>query len=159
MATRRMFSQEIVGCEEFLEMPTSSRELYFQLGMYADDDGFVNPHKVSRIIGANGDDLKVLIAKGFILTLNDSRVMVIRHWKQNNYIQKDRYRPTIYTKELNSLSCIQNVYNLDTQVRLGKDSIGRKDIESQSFEKEKQITELQLLEQIKKKAFGIGKLK
>ena len=63
---------------------------------------------------------------------------------------QDRYRPTIYTKELNSLSCIQNVYNLDTQVRLGKvGSIGRKDIESYSFEEENKI-----LDEIKRKAFS-----
>ena len=114
-----MFSQRIVGDESFLEMPLSSQCLYFHLGVYADDDGFVNPQKIIRMTGSNPDDLKVLITKNFVIPL-DGGVVVVTHWRENNYIQKDRYTPTIYQEQNEKLSCIQNVYRLDTQVRLGK---------------------------------------
>src|SRR5262245_57199573 len=113
MAQRRMFSSQIVTSDEFLEMPLTSQALYFHLGMSADDDGFVSPRKILRMTGAGEDDLKVLVAKRFVIPFN-SGVIVITHWKQNNYIQSDRYTPTIYKEERASLSCIQNVYTLDT---------------------------------------------
>ena len=113
MAQRRMFSAQIVNSDAFLDMPISSQALYFHLGMSADDDGFVSPRKVLRMTGAGEDDLKVLLVKGFAIPFQ-SGVIVITHWKQNNYIQADRYTPTIYKQERASLSCIQNVYTLDT---------------------------------------------
>jgi hypothetical protein len=109
-----MFSHDIVSTDKFLDMPMSAQALYFHLGMSSDDDGFVSPQKVIRMVGANPDDLKVLLSKGFLIPF-ETGVIVIRHWRQNNYLQKDRYKPTIYQKELNSLLCIQSVYELDTQ--------------------------------------------
>src|SRR5262245_55440232 len=113
MAQRRMFSSQIVNTDAFLEMPLTSQALYFHLGMSADDDGFVSPRKVLRMTGAGEDDFKVLVAKGFVI-LFPTGVIVVTHWKQNNYIQADRYTPTIYKQERSTLSCIQNVYMLDT---------------------------------------------
>ncbi len=113
MAQRRMFSKTIVEMDSFLDLPVSSRELYFQLGMYADDDGFVSPKKVIRTVGASEDDLKVLIAKQFVIPF-ESGVIVIRHWKQNNYIQSDRYSPTLHQLEYKQ-ACEDNVYKLDTK--------------------------------------------
>jgi hypothetical protein len=137
MAQRRMFSMQVVESDQFLEMPLTSQSLYFHLGMYADDDGFVTPNKVMRMIGATSDDLKILAAKQFIIPF-ESGVIVIRHWKENNYIQSDRYKPTSFTHEKAKLLCIQNVYNVDTQVRLGKDRLGEdrkgKDMSSTNVE-------------------------
>src|SRR5436190_8252940 len=113
MAQRRMFSSQIVTADAFLEMPLTSQALYFHLGMSADDDGFVSPKKILRMTGAGDDDLKVLMAKGFVIPFN-SGVIVITHWKQNNYLRNDRYTPTIYKAERDRLSCIQSVYVLDT---------------------------------------------
>lgn len=98
MANRRMFSLDIVASDAFLEMPTSTRELYFHLGMYADDEGFVNPKKIMRMIGASEDDLKVLLGKRFLLAF-ESGVVVVKHWKMNNYLQNDRIKPTVYLEE------------------------------------------------------------
>ena len=99
MAKRRMFSQQITDSDSFLDMPLSAQALYFHLGMTADDDGFVNnPKRIQRIIGANEDDLKLLIAKKFIIAF-ESGVVVIKHWKINNAIRSDRYTPTVYTEE------------------------------------------------------------
>jgi len=98
MASRRMFSQTVVGSDSFLDMPVSVRELYFHLGMYADDDGFVSPKMVTRVVGASEDDLKILIAKGFVIPF-ESGIACITHWKQNNYLRKDRYTATRYHKE------------------------------------------------------------
>ena len=131
MAERRMFAKTIIDSDAFLDMPTTTRLLYYDLSMRADDDGFINsPKKIQRMIGASDDDLKVLIAKKFIIPF-ESGVVVIKHWKIHNYIQKDRYKPTVYKDEMAKLeikdnnaysletNCIQNGYTLDTQVRLG----------------------------------------
>ena len=140
MAERRMFAKTIVDSDMFIDMPMSARLLYYDLAMRADDDGFVNsPKKIMRFVGASMDDMNVLIAKQFIIPF-ESGVVVIKHWKIHNYIQKDRYKATSYQAEKESLTlkngtyytddlpdvsnldteCIQDVYSLDTQVRLGK---------------------------------------
>ena len=148
MAERRMFAKFIIDSDAFIDMPTSSRLLYFDLSMRADDDGFVNnPKKIMKMTGASQDDLKMLIVKSFIIPF-ESGVVVIKHWKIHNYIQKDRYKETMYTEEKSLLyekenkeycmypeciqnvskmdtECIQNVSKMDTQVRLGKDRLGK----------------------------------
>ena len=115
MANRRMFSLDVVDTDIFLDLPISSQALYFHLGMRADDDGFVSsPKRVTAMIGANQDDLKLLIAKGFIIALEEG-VVVIRHWKQNNYIQNDRRKNTIYQNQLAALTVSNGIYEVDTQ--------------------------------------------
>lgn len=98
MAQRRMFSPDIVNSDAFLEMPPSTQGLYFQLGMKADDDGFVNPKMVMRMIGSSDDELKVLIGKRFVLPFENG-VIVIKHWRINNRVRKDWYRPTMYAEQ------------------------------------------------------------
>ena len=99
MAQRRMFSKQITESDAFMDMPLSAQALYFHLGMTADDDGFVNsPKRIQRVIGANDDDLKLLVAKAFIIPF-ESGVVVIKHWKINNSIRTDRYTPTVYEEE------------------------------------------------------------
>lgn len=103
MAQRRMFSLQIVDTDAFMDMPLSSQALYFHLGMRADDDGFVsNARRIQRLVGASDDDLKILLMKRFLLAF-ESGVLVIKHWKISNYIQKDRYRPTLYKDEKSTL--------------------------------------------------------
>ena len=149
MAERRMFAKTIVDSDMFIDMPMSARLLYYDLAMRADDDGFVNsPKKIMRFVGASMDDMNVLIAKQFIIPF-ESGVVVIKHWKIHNYIQKDRYKATSYQAEKESLTlkngtyytddlpdvsnldteCIQDVYSLDTQDRLGKDRLGKDRLE------------------------------
>lgn len=99
MTRRRMFSLDIVDTDNFLDLPVSSQALYFQLGMRADDDGFVgNPKKIAKVCGASQNDLELLEKKDFIHTF-DSGVVVILAWKMNNYLQNDRYKETIYKEE------------------------------------------------------------
>ena len=94
-----MFAKTIVLSDAFLDLPLSARCLYFTLGMLADDDGFVNaPRSIMRQCGASDDDMKLLIAKKFVL-LFDSGVIVIKHWRINNYLRSDRYIPTKYIDE------------------------------------------------------------
>ena len=109
MAKRRMFSKNVIGDESFLEMPSTAQNLYFHLGVYADDDGFISPQKICRMIGANGDDLKVLQAKGFVIPFQ-SGVVVMTHWRENNFIRPDRYTETIYLPEKSELSLSSNKY-------------------------------------------------
>ncbi len=115
MATKRMFSLNVVDTDKFLEMPVSARLLYYELGMRADDDGFVdNWKKILLFTGLKEDDMKLLIAKSFIIPF-ESGVIVIRHWRMNNYLQNDRTKPTLYQDELNQLGLDENnVYTLDT---------------------------------------------
>jgi len=145
MAQRRMFNHEIVCSEEFLDMPPSARDLYFQLGMRADDDGFVQPNMIMRTIGSTRDDLKVLIAKRFVLAF-ESGVIVIKHWLIHNMIRTDRYKETRFEQEKKSLFLKENKAYTDNsdngvplmatkwqpngnqmapQVRLGKVRLGK----------------------------------
>lgn len=155
LAERRMFTQKIVDSDAFLDMPLSSQSLYFHLNMRADDDGFVNnPKKIQRMIGASEDDLKLLIAKRFILGFENG-VIVIKHWRMHNLLRKDRYSPTQYQEQMARLQLKDNGSytetteipmieapdnqptttwqpddnQMATQDRIGKDSIGKERID------------------------------
>lgn len=153
MAERRMFAKTIIDSDAFLDMPLSTQALYFHLAMRADDEGFVNnPRKILRMIGASEDEMRMLLAKRFVISF-DSGIVVIRHWRIHNYIQRDRFKPTLCANEKSQLelsyaktyeiaetnvlpACIQDVSNMDTQVRLGKASIGKESGEKPSKPKE-----------------------
>ena len=137
MAQRRMFSKDITNSSVFLRMPVSSRLLYYDLGMNADDDGFVEHFMVLKMTGATQQDLGVLELNGLV-KIFDENVLWIKDWQENNYIRNDRYKPSKYLqvydiKSLGIPSGRQLVDKMDTQVRLGKDSIGK------NIEKEKKF--------------------
>ncbi len=115
MAQRRMFNKQITNSDDFLEMPMSSQCLYFHLSMNADDDGFINNWKsIMKLTGAKEDDLKVLIAKQYIIPF-ESGVLIIKHWRLNNYLRNDRYTTSNHQKELAQLVLDENmVYQMDT---------------------------------------------
>ena len=134
-----MFAKTIIDSDSFLDMPASAQALYFHLSMRADDDGFINnPKKIQRMVNSSDDDLRLLVAKRFIIPF-DSGIVVIKHWKIHNYIQNDRYRPTIYQEEKAMLDvkenkeysivngsctpCIHNVSNMYSQDSIGKCSV------------------------------------
>ncbi|WP_341864418.1 conserved phage C-terminal domain-containing protein [Leuconostoc citreum] len=145
MAQRRMFSKKVTDTDTFLDMPLSTQALYFHLNMHADDDGFIdNTKTIQRMIGSSDDDRKLLVAKQFIIPFENGLV-VIKDWRVHNYIQGDRYHKTQYINEKSQLVVeennmytkrVQDVSNMDTQVRLGKDRLGKdsKDILSGSDE-------------------------
>ena len=145
MAQRRMFSKKVTDTDVFLDMPLSTQALYFHLNMHADDDGFIdNTKTIQRMIGSSDDDRKLLVAKQFLLPFENGLV-VIKDWRVHNYIQGDRYHKTQYINEKSQLVVeennmytkrVQDVSNMDTQVRLGKDRLGKdsKDILSGSDE-------------------------
>ncbi|WP_050810578.1 conserved phage C-terminal domain-containing protein [Leuconostoc citreum] len=145
MAQRRMFSKKVTDTDTFLDMPLSTQALYFHLNMHADDDGFIdNTKTIQRMIGSSDDDRKLLVAKQFIIPFENGLV-VIKDWRVHNYIQGDRYHKTQYINEKSQLVIeennmytkrVQDVSNMDTQVRLGKDRLGKvsKDILSGSDE-------------------------
>ena len=108
MAERRMFAKTIVLSDAFLDMPMSARCFYFTLGMFADDDGFVNnPKAIMRQCGASIDDMNVLIAKKFVILFEDG-VIVIKHWRINNYLRSDRYVKTKYVDDKALLTIDEN---------------------------------------------------
>lgn len=127
MAERRMFSKSIIGSARFLRMPPSSRLLYYDLGMYADDDGVVEAFSVMRQTGSTEDDLRVLVSKGFVKILNDDLVSYIMDWNVNNSIRKDRYRPSIYHDLMLRLPDgipTDNQLTTNGKPRIGKDRLG-----------------------------------
>ncbi len=153
MAERRMFAKTVIDCDMFLDMPQSARLLYYDLSMRADDDGFITPKKVMRMTGASNDDLQILIAKKFVIPF-DSGVVVIKHWRINNYLRNDRYKETIFIDEKSKLNLdekkeyelsndtgIPNGYQMDTKwipngyTGKDRDSIGKVSI-GKSIEKE-----------------------
>ena len=133
MAERRMFAKSVINSGRFLQMPPTSRLLYYDLGMAADDDGIVEAFTVIRTTGATEDDLKVLSAKGFIKVLNQELVSFITDWKRNNYIRPDRYVASAYNELLVKIDVVDQaetngkplVDQWETQDRLGKESIGK----------------------------------
>ena len=149
MAERRMFAKTIIDSDAFLDMPLSAQALYFHLSMRADDDGFLNnAKKIMKLINANQNDYDLLILKSFIIQFDDG-ICVIKHWRINNYLRSDRYKPTVYQEQKKMLSIKENgryslidsensnvgipddnqsVYQLETQVSIGKDSIGKESI-------------------------------
>lgn len=116
MAERRMFSLKITDSDAFLDMPLSTQALYFHLCMHADDDGFVNnPKRIMRGIGSNTDEMKLLIGKEFVIPFH-SGVICITHWKVHNYIQSDRYRPSLLPEKAQvTLDKESKIYKLDTR--------------------------------------------
>jgi len=147
MAQKRMFSQQIIDSDAFLEMPLSAQALYFHLSMRADDDGFVNnPVKIGRIINASSDDLKILLAKNFIISFQNG-VIVIKHWRINNYLRKDRYTETVYLDEKAQLDVKENgsytllgIPNDNQMTTVGIHSIEKNREEKNSIEKIKEET-------------------
>lgn len=159
MANKRMFSLEIVDTDKFMGLSLSAQALYFHLGMRADDDGFVSvTKKIMFFIGCSQKELKQLVDNGFVIPF-ESGIVVITDWKKQNYIQKDRYKPTVYTEERSCLDlinnkyhlkntlesalvavqngvkksmdteCIHDVYITETQYSLGEDSLGKVNID------------------------------
>lgn len=143
MAERRMFAKTIIDSDAFIDMPLSTQALYFHLSMRADDDGFINnPKKIQRMVGASDDDLKLLVAKRFIIPF-ESGIVVIKHWKIHNFIRTDRYKETVYQEEKAMLDVkenkaytlgIPNDNQMDTQYRLGKDSLGEDRLVEESID-------------------------
>lgn len=95
-----MFDRAIIDTDRFMDLSMSAKALYFLLGMEADDEGFVSYKKIMRIHGGNEDDIKILVAKNFLIIF-DSGVVVITDWNKNNWLDTRRIRPTEYQKEKN----------------------------------------------------------
>ena len=87
-----MMSKSIIETDKFMDMPMSAQCLYFHLLLRADDDGFiVSPKRTMRSIGCTDDDMKILIAKSYVLAF-ESGVIVVKHWRIHNYVKRDRYK-------------------------------------------------------------------
>lgn len=133
MAERRMFSKTIINSDLFLDLPSSAQNLYFHLSLNADDEGFVNsPKKIMKYVNSQIEDMELLVENRFIKKF-DSGIVVIIHWNLHNYIQKDRFKATIYQKEKQQLvlvgkkyvmkdECTQFVSILETQDSIEKNS-------------------------------------
>ena len=155
-----MFSKTIIDSDLFMDLPLTAQALYFHLAMRADDDGFIgNSKKLCRMLGVGEEDLALLIEKELLIKF-DSGVIAVKHWKEHNQIRKDRYKATIYLEEKKSLGdevgglakeenkpekasgnqmatkWQPNGNQMATQVRLGKDSIGKVSLDKDSLDKE-----------------------
>lgn len=148
MARKRMFDLDVINQDSFLDLPMDSIALYFLLGMEADDEGFINPKKVLKLYGGKEDAIKVLIAKGYLIPF-DTGVVVITDWKRNNYLSKDRVKPTIYQEEKSLITfdnfnqkytmfnkCLTNVHIEENSIEENSIDKNRKD---KSMREEKPI--------------------
>ena len=113
------------------------------LNTSADDDGFVgNPKTVMKMVGGSEDGFKILIAKGFVIVFEQG-IIVITHWKINNFIRKDRYKPTLYENEVQNLSQTKNgmyvkeggCHLVDQRLTSGQPSIGKGRLDKVSIDK------------------------
>ena len=111
-AQKRMFDKKIVDSDRFIDLPNSTKALYFMAGMSADDRGFFQPKKLQRECGFTDDDYKILIAKNFFIAF-ESGVMVVTDWNKNNWLDNRRLTETEYVDELNMLKIINNKYELN----------------------------------------------
>ena len=173
MAEKRMFSKKIVESDAFLDMPLSSQALYFHLCMGADDDGFLNaPKRIMRMLGCTKGDLEILARNKFILCF-ETGIVVIKHWKINNSIRTDRYKPTQYIEEMSQLTVKENNaytwinpqlsmlfdsvdtngipkgYQMDTQYSIDKNRIEENSIDKVSIEKKREGFARPTLEEVK----------
>lgn len=116
MAERRMFTKKVTDSDAFIEMSSAAQALYFHLNQGADDDGFNNQIQIAMLKAhASTDDLKVLLAKNFIIRF-ESGVIVIKHWRMHNTLRKDRHTPTNFQEELHQLGLKENgAYSLGCQ--------------------------------------------
>ena len=111
MAERRMFAKSIIESDQFMDMPAEAQMLYIHLNMASDDDGFCDkPRQIMRQCGASNDSMKLLIAKKFVLTFekNDGFIVVIKHWRMNNYLRKDTYHETKYKEFMREMYLDEN---------------------------------------------------
>lgn len=148
MAEKRMIKKSIVDSDLFLDMPVSSQNLYFHLNLRADDDGFIdNPKKIQRMVSCSEDDLKLLIAKQFLIQF-DSGVIVIKHWRLHNTLRKDRYITTMYQDELSTLDVsdgseykfFDNINVIETDFKQDNvNSISKTDKKKERKEKKEEI--------------------
>lgn len=149
MAEKRMFGRSIIEKDSFLDLPLTTKAIYFLLGMEADDEGFVSPKRVTRLYGGNDDDVKVLIGKKFLIPF-ESGVVVITDWYENNYLDKSRIKPTLYQEEKKLLAltdgkkyefnkCLTNVKPEEN--RIEENSIVEKKISCGEFKNVHLLTE------------------
>lgn len=157
MAQKRMFRLDVLETDAFMEMPLTTQALYFWLGLKADDDGFIgNPNMVTRNVGASSDDLKLLIAKGFLIQFADG-VVVVKHWRMHNTLSANRYKETKYLEDKSILKIKDNkAYSLNSgnpiddshQIAMGSRQIekdeqktnNRRAIDEQKTKKDEQKT-------------------
>lgn len=88
IAAKRQFASAIVESDDFIELPGTAQLLYFHLNMHADNEGIVDsPKRVMKSIGATTGDMQCLIDAGYIIILEQYRVMVVADWYISNSIQ------------------------------------------------------------------------
>ena len=134
MANKRMFDKKVVESDKFIELPNSSKALYFMAGMEADDRGFFQPKRLQRMCGFSDDDYKILIAKGLFITF-ESGVMVITDWNKNNWLDSRRVTETEYVDELNMLKLINQKYEFNLENNTAKQMLRENSIEENSIDK------------------------
>lgn len=104
MAQRRMIGQVVHGSGQFKRLSPAAQALFFQLWMAADDDGFVSDPEniVASLKRITSKHYQELIKSRYVLSFKNG-VCCLKHFLMLNKIKKDRYIPTVYAKELESL--------------------------------------------------------
>lgn len=138
-----MISSKVVDTDNFLDMPSTSQNLYFHLLMHADDDGFLgNPKTITRSIGAHQDDLTLLVEKGYLFVFEDGAI-AIKDWFIHNYIPKDRYHETVYKEDKKKLEVTETQqYRLVTRSPIVQDTDSKQDDSDMDTKSEHDVNSL-----------------
>lgn len=139
MAQKRMFDKRVVDADKFIDLPNSTKALYFMAGMSADDKGFFQPRKLQKICGFTDDDFKILIAKNYFIVF-ESGVMVVTDWNKNNWLDSRRISETEYVDELNLLKLVNEKYEFkECGLANAKQTLSENSIEENSIYKKENI--------------------
>ena len=146
MADRRMFSKKVTETDKFLRLSHGAQAIYLHECQVADDDGFISsPQMTLRSCAGTPEMLQELVDAGYLIYF-DSGIYLVTDWPENNKVQKDRYKPTIYTRERSLVeivgkayylksdpNCIHSGSNLDPQVRLEENRLDKDRLEEEPF--------------------------
>lgn len=98
MAIKRMFDKDTVRSDRFYELSSEAKAAWFLMGMDADDEGFISCKLLIRSHSIRPEAIDELEKAKFIIRF-DSGVAVIVDWHTNNWLRKERIKPTIYQDE------------------------------------------------------------
>lgn len=79
---KAMFSPDVVGTDEFIDLPEDAQLTYFRLGFEGTYGKIVGVRRIVRGYGTNADALRVLYESGYLFDYNGA--CWVRHFWENN---------------------------------------------------------------------------
>ncbi|NQP59899.1 hypothetical protein HO913_11540, partial [Streptococcus suis] len=92
MGNRRMMSKTITHSQRFLKLPIEAQALYFHMLQNTDDDGITEVFPILKLLSVDETLLTCLVEARLIKQLNNELVYHILDFKEQNRIDKKRYK-------------------------------------------------------------------